>query len=58
MGTTRMSLNNNDGVVDKNCKFRNIKFIHIGNSVLELPESSKSWTYKYGIVYKTWRIYK
>ena len=25
MGTTRMSLNNNDGVVDKNCKFHNIK---------------------------------
>ncbi len=41
MGTTRMSLNNNDGVVDKNCKFHNIKNLFIsGNSVLRTSGSS------------------
>ena len=33
-GTTRMSINRSDGVVDKNCKFHDIKNLYIsGNSV-------------------------
>ena len=41
MGTTRMSLNDNDGVVDKNCKFHKIKNLFIsGNSVLRTSGSS------------------
>ena len=41
MGTTRMSLNDYDGVVDKNCKFHNINNLFIsGNSVLRTSGSS------------------
>ena len=33
-GTTRMSLNKSDGVVDKNCKFHDIRNLYIsGNSI-------------------------
>ena len=32
MGTTRMSLNTSDGVVDKNCKLHNLKNLYIGGS--------------------------
>ena len=31
-GTTRMSLNRSDGVIDKNCKFHDIKNLYIAGS--------------------------